>query len=875
MTGGAELLSDAEQRGHVSGPGTEDRPQRPGRLLTRGEGLALLAILLVGVLLRASYLLELMQAPDFERPFLDPQFYDYWARGLVTGDWAPPSGANDPLIPSTPFVRPPGYPYFLALVYLVTHQSYLGVRIIQMGLGLVNAVLMFFLGRAVFGRTVGLVAAAFMSVYWIFIFFEGELNAPVAIVFLVLCIMHALRSWPGRLSVPRGIIPGVLLGLLTLIRPEAILFVGVVLVWGWWVSRGQGSWWRRGAALVGFLCGVAIAIAPVTMRNYRVGKEFVLICSGGGVNLYGANNEVANGTWPMVYLKGPLGLSRSMNNYDMPTAVRAFRKKMGDETLTHSDLSRYFFKLSLDYVRKHPWRTLKLFAKKAVLFWGPNEIGNNKELQYYKEQSPTLRYMPGFPAVCVLFVLGLVLVGLDLRRTWQERRLIPAYMPMGLLVMLYIATQFGAVIPFIVPARYRVAVIPYLLLFGAYAVWRTAAWAKEREVRKTACCLVAGLVLYGVCHIEFVPYEHDLARWHYHRGWAYAIQGDYDRARVEYEQAIAANPDRARYYSAVGDLFVEEGMREEAIGWYRKAVEKDPASPEAQNNLGYELYLTGQLEEAITHFRRAVEEDFQFTVAQYNLANALVDVGDYEEAIRCCRLALETDPNDPHPDYNWGRALALQGRPAEAVARFRQAVRKNPGYAEAWNYLGFELAELGRMDEAIQAYQKAIQANPRFTLAYNNMGNLLADGGKYDEAEGYFERALEVNPNDAYADYNWGRALALQGRSEQAVARFREAVRKNPADAQVQNYLGHELARLGRLVGAADHLEQALRLEPGFVLAHTNLGHVLLQQGEFEKAMEHFLAVKRIAPDAPHADENLARARRKLRESQAATDQVE
>jgi 4-amino-4-deoxy-L-arabinose transferase-like glycosyltransferase len=103
--------------------------------------IVLAVILLAGAVLRASYLKEIAATPEFTHPLADPAFHDYWARAILSGDWTPPAGEENPRIAEVPYQRPPGYPYFLALAYALTGKSYLGARIVQMILGLGTAVL--------------------------------------------------------------------------------------------------------------------------------------------------------------------------------------------------------------------------------------------------------------------------------------------------------------------------------------------------------------------------------------------------------------------------------------------------------------------------------------------------------------------------------------------------------------------------------------------------------------------------------------------------------------------------------------------------------------------------------------------------------------
>ncbi|MFH0982041.1 MAG: hypothetical protein V2A79_10925, partial [Planctomycetota bacterium] len=117
---------------------------------------------------RGLYLGEIADYPDFSSPGVDAGTHQYWARGLATGDWTPPDGRPDPHIPSTPFFRPPGYPYFLALVYSLAGSGPVTPRLVQMGLGLLNCVLAFVMGRKWHGGAVGLFWAGFMAFYWAF-----------------------------------------------------------------------------------------------------------------------------------------------------------------------------------------------------------------------------------------------------------------------------------------------------------------------------------------------------------------------------------------------------------------------------------------------------------------------------------------------------------------------------------------------------------------------------------------------------------------------------------------------------------------------------------------------------------------------------------
>ena len=434
----------------------------------KAEYIILAFILLSGLFLRGSYLLEIIKNPDFEYPDTDAALNDHWARGIADDDWSVKK--ENPEIRSTPYFQPPGYAYFLSLIYILSGSSYLAVRLVQMTLGLLNCLLAYLLGRSIFGRATGLIFAGLMSVYWIFIYFEGELLASSLVIFGSLMLMHALFLWVKKFSYARGIAAGITIGLLALVRSNLLLFIPAVLAWAWWLGRRKNDGRRFHTVAIGFLAGCLLTICPVTIRNYRVADDFVLISSNAGINLYIGNNEEANGTAPYIPDLRELTGLYEWNCFNYPGVVRGVEKLEGRK-MKHSEVSSFFTNRAVDYILKNPGRTLLLTLEKIFLFWGPSEIPNNKELNCAKIQSSTLRFLPGFSAAAASGAIGLLMLIFSFRQkqtvsnTSDVRRL--HQQETSLLVILFIACYFASYIPFFITARFRVAIIPFLLLFGA------------------------------------------------------------------------------------------------------------------------------------------------------------------------------------------------------------------------------------------------------------------------------------------------------------------------------------------------------------------------------------------------------------------------
>jgi len=876
----------------------------------RGEWLLLAAILAVGFGLRAVYLAEIIQEPDFCFPAMDPQYNDYCARGMAFGAWTPPEGYPDPQVRTTPHGRPPGYPYFLAFVYRVCGPGYLAPRLIQMTLGLLNGVLMFFLARALFGSAVGLIATAFMVTYWVFIHFEGELTYPVVAVFALLLFMHGVLRWKHKPNLWRALIAGLLFGLFALFRPNGLLFGPVLVAWFWWVLRGRKDFARFMVSAAALTIGTILAIAPALVRNYVVAQDFVFLSSYGGVNLWIGNNANCDGVTPKIPELEEIAGLKDWTCFHYPLIVRGLGRTLGKEDLKFSEASSYFYGRAVDFIAHHPLKVLQLAGKKALVFWGPTETTNDKVLHWAKKKSRLLHWLPGFPVVLALFVVGVALFVGD----WRERRTRdtpegtadePSRMAAAVMPLLFILAYFASVVPYFVAGRYRIPVIPFLLLFGAYGVWRISRLVAGRAYRRAGIWVGVGVATCCVGSIQFYTYTPDLAIWHHQRAKAYECSGDLDAAIAEVRKELDIDPAYADGYNFLGKLLEKQGRYDEATGAYQRAVELEPENYVGLNNLGFQRLRQGRTAEAMALYTKAFAINPRFGLLRNNLGNLLAEQGKVDEAIAHYTEALRLDPNDRYADYNLGNALAAQGRLDEAIAHYvralaidprnpdipnnlglalakqgkaEEAVRMyhkalaiDPAYANAHNNLAYELAGMDQTDEALTHYARALELDPEFPLAHNNLGKLLVKLGRADEGMAHFEKALAIDPKDELAHLNLADTLAGQGHLDEAIRHYLDALENDPANPDIPNNLANALVKKARFAEAVQYYESALAIDPDYVNAHCNLGTVYAGLGNVDKAVEHFTRALEISPDNALAREGLDKALRAKRQREEAT----
>jgi tetratricopeptide (TPR) repeat protein len=783
--------------------------------------LALAVVLLAGALMRALYLVEIASHPEFSHPTVDASYHDYWANGIATGDWRVPEDETDPQIRRRPFFRPPGYAYWLALVYRLFGRGQYAPRLLQMAAGLLAALLAYLFARRPFGAAVGLVYAGLMALYWIFIYYEGELLGTSLEAFLSLLLLWLIARGREEPGLKRGFAAGLALGVAALFRPNVLLFWPVAAAWLGRSSvpapeRDHSA--RRRLGLAGFLLGTALAVFPAAVRNYLVGGEFVPIAANAGMSLAVGNNPLADGTNHNLPYHGIFG-----SPFDYPRAVRSLEGGLGlpAGTVGWAQASSLYGREAVHFIRDRPLDFLRLTAKKAVLFWGPREVANIKELDFVRLSSPVLRSIPlNFPAVLALALLGAAFFILDGRRRESggaETR------SLGILVLAFVGLYFLSMLPFVAAARYRVPAIPGILLFSALGICRVSGLARDRRWVRALGWAAAGLALFFLCSRDPTGYRASASKWHYDLALALANEGKTEEAIQEYRAALGEDPEDFQSHNNLGALYVSLGRYTDAIREYEEALRLEPGKAEILSNLGIAWFQIGKTDEAMKLFARALAINPECVQAYNNRASALERLGRGEEAIADYRRVAAIKPGSDEAHYNLGLALGGKGAYGEAIDEYREAIRLHPGSAYARNNLGNALAALGRNEEAAKEFERALTINPLLADAHNNLANLLARKGDWNGAIGHYEQALQIDPAYAEAHLNLGATLSLAGDTEGARVRYEKAIEIDPRSARAHYGLALLLIEQGRSGEARRHLETALSLNPDFPAARSAL----------------------------------------------------
>ncbi|MEO0079884.1 MAG: tetratricopeptide repeat protein [candidate division WOR-3 bacterium] len=601
-----------------------------------------LAVAGVGLVVRVCYLLQARQTdPLFFSPQLDALYHHQWAMAIASGM----EFIHDA------YFRAPLYPTFLALLYKLFGVNLLAARLVQAVIGGASCGLLYLVSKRLFDSRTGSAAGLIMGVYPLFIYFDGELLISVMLVFLLLLgMLLLLRS---RERDRHWWLPGFVFGLAAIARPNVLAFLVVVPLW--LILEFRRDWWQK--PLI-FSLAALVPILPVTIRNYLVSRQLVVIAWQGGTNFYIGNNEYSDGTTAIV--PGTRGTWWGGYNDVKTGAERALGRR-----LKGAEIDRFWFGRGFEFWRRMPGRALLLTLKKLYLWFAGYEVSNDRDLYFFKRYTflNLLLFKTGWLKFPFGVVLPLALVGiLQTQRRW--RQLLPVY--------LFIGAWTLSFIPFFVTARYRMPVVPFFILLAVEGV-------RQLEARRLVPVLAIGLGSFLLFNLNLAGTGRmaDPGQNHLTAAMGWHSQGRIAEAAAELSRALELD-SATNILSLQATLLVEQGRVAEARGIGAAAVRLHPEDPDAWGISGNVLAAAGELDSAWCCFQRVIELDPYSVEGWNNLGNIALTRGELGRARGFYEQALLINPSFPTALFHLGLVNYYEGKRDSAHILWQKVLRLDP-----------------------------------------------------------------------------------------------------------------------------------------------------------------------------------------------------
>ena len=261
----------------------------------------------------------------------------------------------------------------------------------------------------------------------------------------------------------------------------------------------------------------------------------------------------------------------------------------------------------------------------------------------------------------------------------------------------------------------------------------------------------------------------------------YANASFWKNSQSLWSNVIAKYPDCSLAYNSRGNYYMDAEDFQKAKTDYEKALALEGDNARAVGNLATIYSKLGQPEKALETYNKAISLNAKQYESYYGRGNIHRDMGNSQEAKRDYERSLDVQENY-EAYYGLGLLHRKMGQPQRALEYYGKAIKMRPHDSGAYSNRGNVHFDLKQYQEAINDYDQAIKRNPNDSKSHGNKGAVYFQQGQYAQAIEHFSRAIKIAPN-------YGQMYYFRSQAYNNIGKRPEALK----DAQKAQQLGYAL----------------------------------------------------------------------------------
>ncbi len=576
-------------------------------------------IFLAVLIPRMIYITEISaSSPYFHNPVVDAgAYYSAAVYILETGDWLGEGHVfnlrENSRIPESlinpqraywverPFWQPPLFFYWLALIFKIFGPSIWAALSLQAVLAALSGILLYSLCLYFFSHRTGLITVFLYALYGPLIFFTGELLIPVLFTFLILFMFYYFLVSMETFLLRHWIIFGIFFGLSMMTRPTIAVFLPIVIFWAVYKKRGQTQGPILTSTLVVVIAVISLFPMMTLIRNSSVSGENVMISTNSGINFYIGNNE----NWKETYSIRP-GHAWNKLTHEPLQADNSW-------TTSQKQQNNYFLNQALNWILKHPGHFVLTAVEKAYLHFHGYELIRNVDLYHLSRYSVLLSillwkipflHFP-FGLIAPFFLSGVFFL---FGKKWKD------YFPLTA----FLIVMSGVIILFFPASRYRVQIIPFMLMTAVYGLERMIHLFRTKKIQGTGMICLTAILAVTLNLPDAVRFFHNSefqAANYYLEGTVAYNKKNYEEAIRLFQKAVDIHPQHEDALTNIGLCYAFLGSDQKAGEFFLRTYQVNPDFPKNIFNLGIYYQKTGQWKKALQTFQEYLKKEMDLRLS--------------------------------------------------------------------------------------------------------------------------------------------------------------------------------------------------------------------------------------------------------------------
>ena len=325
--------------------------------------------------------------------------------------------------------------------------------------------------------------------------------------------------------------------------------------------------------------------------------------------------------------------------------------------------------------------------------------------------------------------------------------------------------------------------------------------------------------------------------------------------------ACSGAEGRKARYMARGDEYVAAQNYEKARIEYANALQVDPKDAKARFAAGQVAEKLGKARDALGNYQVAVETDAEFLPARAALARLYLLGGVPDKALELVEPALVKNPEDPQLRTVRGAVRAQKGDKEGALADAEAAVATAPGDEYALALMASLYRREGRSADAIKALSTGVEKSPKSQDLRIILAELLMNEDRRPEAETQLRALIDQDRSNLA---NWQRLARfhLMAKDQAAAEQdIRDAIKAVPGSVETKFALLEMLSSQHGAEAAEKQVVEFLKADPKNPELKMALGRFYESAGKQDKALATYnevIAEEKLKPKGLEARDRLA-----------------
>jgi len=324
---------------------------------------------------------------------------------------------------------------------------------------------------------------------------------------------------------------------------------------------------------------------------------------------------------------------------------------------------------------------------------------------------------------------------------------------------------------------------------------------------------------------------------YYLSGALYDFQEQYEKALLEYYQALLYDSTSAQILKAIGRNLIRTHRFESAKQYLAQSLKYNPHDKETLYFLAEAYFNLKDYENSASYFEKLWELDPYNSSVERNLIYIYSFLGKEGKLISFYEKMIDFFGYEDEIIYQLYSLYVKSKEIKKAQGLIDGLIQTHPNQPKNWVLLGNLNETFEDTSQAIEAYKKALTIDPDNGEALIQLYQLMRSKNKWEELTGFLGQVLERSPDNSEARLIMAEGLFILKRYEESQQVLEPLLKKEVHQVHVYRLMGLIASEQNHLKQAEDFFKKIIQIDPNNKFGWLSLALLYNQEQQYNNAI--------------------------------------